>query len=125
MTEGEGVTGGSAREEGVGAGSAAPAPAADPVTSSSSANLPAAPQEVEPYVRVDGRKIESALLALRHLIVEVPLYLAAPGVDEARAERRKRLSQLDGYPLPPPRQSRAPVPVAPVGSPGAGQEAPM
>src|SRR5258707_15480472 len=100
MTEGQGVTAASAPEEGVRAGSVAPAPAADPVTSSSSANLPAAPQEVEPYVRVDGRKIESALLVLRHLIVEVPLHLAAPGVDEARTERRKLLSQIDDYLLP-------------------------
>src|SRR5260370_41424957 len=86
MTEGQGVTAASAPEEGVRAGSVAPAPAADPVTSSSSANLPAAPPEVEPYVRVDGRKIEAALLALPHLIVEGPLHLAAPGVDEARTE---------------------------------------
>src|SRR5258708_344587 len=121
MTEGQGVTAASAPEEGVRAGSAAPAPAADPVTSSSSANLPAAPQEVEPYVRVDGRKIESALLALRHLIVEVPLHLAAPGVDEARAERRKLLSQIDDYLLPRLRQSGAPVLVALVGSTGAGK----
>ncbi len=121
MTEGQGVTAASAPEEGVRAGSVAPAPAADPVTSSSSANLPAAPQEVEPYVRVDGRKIESALLALRHLIVEVPLHLAAPGVDEARAERRKLLSQIDDYLLPRLRQSGAPVLVALVGSTGAGK----
>ena len=46
-------------------------------------------EEVEPHVRVDGRRLESALLALRHLIVEVPLHLEAPGVDEARGERRK------------------------------------
>src|SRR5258708_6699116 len=121
MRGGQGGPAASAPEEGVRAGSAAPAPAADPVTSSSSANLPAAPQEVEPYVRVDGRKIESALLALRHLIVEVPLHLAAPGVDEARGERRKLLSQIDDYLLPRLRQSGAPVLVALVGSTGAGK----
>ena len=39
-------------------------------------------EEVEPHVRVDGRRLESALLALRHMVVEVPLHLEAPGVDE-------------------------------------------
>jgi energy-coupling factor transporter ATP-binding protein EcfA2 len=77
--------------------------------------------EVEPHVRVDGRRLESALLALRHLIVEVPLHLAAPGVDEARAERRKLLSQVDDYLLPRLRQSGAPILVALVGSTGAGK----
>ena len=72
-------------------------------------------------MRVDGRKLESALLALRHLIVEVPLHLEAPGVDEARAERRKLLSQIDDYLLPRLRQSGAPVLVALVGSTGAGK----
>ncbi len=77
--------------------------------------------EVEPHVRVDGRRLESALLALRHLIVEVPLHLEAPGVDEARAERRKLLSQVDDYLLPRLRQSGAPILVALVGSTGAGK----
>jgi energy-coupling factor transporter ATP-binding protein EcfA2 len=78
-------------------------------------------QEVEPHVRVDGRRLESALLALRHLIVEVPLHLEAPGVDEARGERRKLLSQVDDYLLPRLRQSGAPLLVALVGSTGAGK----
>ncbi len=77
--------------------------------------------EVEPHVRVDGRRLESALLALRHLIVEVPLHLEAPGIDEARAERRKLLSQIDDYLLPRLRQSGAPILVALVGSTGAGK----
>jgi energy-coupling factor transporter ATP-binding protein EcfA2 len=77
--------------------------------------------EVEPHVRIDGRKLESALLALRHLIVEVPLHLEAPGIDEARAERRKLLSQIDDYLLPRLRQSGAPILVALVGSTGAGK----
>jgi hypothetical protein len=77
--------------------------------------------EVEPHVRVDGRRLESALLALRHLIVEVPLHLEASGVDEARAERRKLLSQVDDYLLPRLRQSGAPILVALVGSTGAGK----
>jgi energy-coupling factor transporter ATP-binding protein EcfA2 len=78
-------------------------------------------EEVEPHVRVDGRRLESALLALRHLIVEVPLHLEAPGVDEARGERRKLLSQIDDYLLPRLRQSGAPILVALVGSTGAGK----
>jgi 50S ribosome-binding GTPase len=78
-------------------------------------------EEAELHVRVDGRKLESALLALRHPIVEVPLRLEAPGVPEARAERRKLLSQIDDYLLPRLRQSGAPVLVAVVGSTGAGK----
>ena len=77
--------------------------------------------EVEPHVRVDGRRLESALLALRHLIVEVPLHLEAPGIDEVRGERRKLLSQIDDYLLPRLRQSGAPILVALVGSTGAGK----
>src|SRR5579875_3206083 len=75
----------------------------------------------EPHVRVDARKLESALLALRHLVVEAPLQLEAPGVTEARAERRKVLSQIDDYLLPRLRQSGAPILVALVGSTGAGK----
>jgi energy-coupling factor transporter ATP-binding protein EcfA2 len=78
-------------------------------------------EEVEPHVRVDARRLESALLALRHVIVEVPLHLEAPGVGEARAERRKLLSQIDDYLLPRLRQTGAPVLVALVGSTGAGK----
>jgi energy-coupling factor transporter ATP-binding protein EcfA2 len=77
--------------------------------------------EDEPHARVDVRRLESALLALRHPIVEVPLRLEAPGVPEARAERRKLLSQIDDYLLPRVRQSGAPVLVAVVGSTGAGK----
>src|SRR5713226_8920808 len=77
--------------------------------------------EAEPYVRVDARRLESALLALRHPIVTVPLILEAPGVQEARAERRKLLSQIDDYLLPRLRQSGAPILVALVGSTGAGK----
>jgi len=82
---------------------------------------PAEYEEVEPHVRVDARKLESALLDLRHVIVEVPLHLEAPGVDEARTERRKLLSQIDDYLLPRLRQSGAPILVALVGSTGAGK----
>ncbi|HEU5419626.1 MAG TPA: GTPase [Streptosporangiaceae bacterium] len=75
----------------------------------------------EPYVKVDARRLENALLALRHPIVTVPLLLEAPGVAEARAERRKLLSQIDDYLLPRLRQSGAPILVALVGSTGAGK----
>jgi energy-coupling factor transporter ATP-binding protein EcfA2 len=150
MSEGQGVTAASTPREGAEPGRAAPAPSANPVTSASPASgpvaapaaaqpppaqaaqpaaaqaappaaAPAVPVEIEPHVRVDGRKLESALLTLRHLIVEVPLSLEAPGVEEARAERRKLLSQIDDYLLPRLRQSGAPVLVALVGSTGAGK----
>ncbi len=74
-----------------------------------------------PFARVDARKLEAALLGLRHPIVTVPLLLEAPGVAEARAERVKLLSQIDDYLLPRLRQSGAPILVALVGSTGAGK----
>jgi GTPase SAR1 family protein len=74
-----------------------------------------------PFARVDARKLEAALLGLRHPIVTVPLLLDAPGVAEARAERVKLLSQIDDYLLPRLRQSGAPILVALVGSTGAGK----
>src|ERR1019366_4527440 len=63
----------------------------------------------ESHVRVDARRLESALLMLRHPIVSVPMTLEAPGIEEARAERRKLLSQIDDYLLPRLRQSGAPI----------------
>jgi energy-coupling factor transporter ATP-binding protein EcfA2 len=75
----------------------------------------------EPYARVDARKLEAALLGLRKPVVSIPLPLQAPGVDEARAERLKLLSQIDDYLLPRLRQSGAPILVALVGSTGAGK----
>jgi hypothetical protein len=83
------------------------------------ADLAAPP--TEPYVKVDARRLESALLGLRHPVLSVPLDLEAPGVAEARAERRKLLSQIDDYLLPRLRQSGAPILVALVGSTGAGK----
>ena len=77
--------------------------------------------EIEPHVRVDGRLLESAILALRKPIVAASLPLEAPGVDEAREERRKLLSQIDDYLLPRLRESGAPILVALVGSTGAGK----
>jgi len=102
-----------------------PAPADSAPGAPSGADPPSAEQagaeDAELHARVDGRKLESALLALRHPIVEVPLRLEAPGAPEARAERRKLLSQIDDYLLPRLRQSGAPVLVAVVGSTGAGK----
>lgn len=123
MTEGEaqGVTSASALPGSAEAGIAAPASGAKPATISPDSAPATEPEEIEPHVRVDGRKLESALLALRHPIVEVTLDLQAPGVEEARAERRKLLSQIDDYLLPRLRQSGAPVLVALVGSTGAGK----
>ena len=75
----------------------------------------------EPFARVDARKLQAALLGLRHPIVTVPLLFQSPGVAEARAERVKLLSQIDDYLLPRLRQSGAPILVALVGSTGAGK----
>ena len=77
--------------------------------------------KIEPHVRVDGRLLQSAILALRKPIVAASLPLEAPGVDEARQERRKLLSQIDDYLLPRLRESGSPVLVALVGSTGAGK----
>src|SRR6516225_3477241 len=126
MTEGPGVTAASVPPGGADAGRAqpggtVPGPGAQPGAGAPPADNPGPAEEVEPHVRVDGRRLESALLALRHAIVEVPLSLEAPAVEEARAERRKLLGQIDDYLLPRLRQSGAPVLVALVGSTGAGK----
>ncbi len=120
MTEGQGVTAASAPRDDAGAG-AAHVPETGSAASVAPLGPGAAAQDAEPHVRVDGRKLESALLALRHQVVELPLFFAAPGIDEARAERRKLLSQIDDYLLPRLRQSAAPILVALVGSTGAGK----
>jgi hypothetical protein len=78
-------------------------------------------EDEEPFARVDARRLEAALLGLRHPIVTVPLVFESPGVTEARAERVKLLSQIDDYLLPRLRQSGAPILVALVGSTGAGK----
>jgi energy-coupling factor transporter ATP-binding protein EcfA2 len=82
---------------------------------------PAAQADEEPFARVDARRLEAALLGLRHPIVTVPLEFETPGVADARAERVKLLSQIDDYLLPRLRQSGAPILVALVGSTGAGK----
>ncbi len=111
-----------------GPGSAAGTPREDAATGRRPGDdTPAGPESpdpgapTEPYVKVDARRLEAALLGLRHPIVTVPLLLEAPGVAEARAERRKLLSQIDDYLLPRLRQSGAPILVALVGSTGAGK----
>jgi energy-coupling factor transporter ATP-binding protein EcfA2 len=86
-----------------------------------SAGPAAAAEDEEPFARVDARKLEAALLGLRHPIVTVPLVFDSPGVSAARAERVKLLSQIDDYLLPRLRQSGAPILVALVGSTGAGK----
>ncbi len=93
----------------------------DAAVGAASAVPPNDADQDEPFVRVDARKLETALLSLRHPIVTVPLILEAPGVTEARAERVKLLSQIDDYLLPRLRQSGAPILVALVGSTGAGK----
>jgi energy-coupling factor transporter ATP-binding protein EcfA2 len=75
----------------------------------------------EPPVRVNAKLIESAILALRKPIVAAELPLEAAGVEEARAERRKLLGQIDDYLLPRLRESGSPILVALVGSTGAGK----
>jgi energy-coupling factor transporter ATP-binding protein EcfA2 len=113
----------SPRQRGPGAARPVPAQASAPAEATPGSpppDDPAAPP-TEPYVKVDARRLESALLGLRHPVVTVPLDLQAPGAAEARAERRKLLSQIDDYLLPRLRQSGAPILVALVGSTGAGK----
>src|SRR5262249_21731832 len=112
-----------------------PRPAPPPPAPSSSAAAPRVPTiprdgpgpggsagpPAEPSVRVNAKLIESAILALRKPIVAAHLPLEAPGVEEARAERRKLLGQIDDYLLPRLRESGSPVLVALVGSTGAGK----
>src|ERR1700728_3717087 len=117
MSEGPGVT----------ASSVPPGRMPRSITNPRIDGAPAGPQSpdpgapTEPYVKVDAGRLEAALLSLRHPIVTVPLLLQATGVEEARAERRKLLSQIDDYLLPRLRQSGAPLLVALVGSTGAGK----
>ncbi len=122
MTEGQSVAAAAAREQGAGAGLPdAPAhrpPGATP-PGADAGGPPGPPGEAS--VRVNAKLIESAILALRKPVVAAQLPLEAPGVDEARAERRKLLSQIDDYLLPRLRESGSPVLVALVGSTGAGK----
>jgi energy-coupling factor transporter ATP-binding protein EcfA2 len=113
------------------AGAVTPPDAAAPETAPQEAvpSQPAPPAEGGPGsgpetdfdVQVNARHLESAILALRQPIVAAPLLLEVPGVEEARSERRKLLSQIDDYLLPRLRESGSPVLVALVGSTGAGK----
>src|SRR5215469_9480540 len=76
---------------------------------------------VEPHVRVDARKLESALIEVRNAIRRMPLLLEFQGIDAVRAERKQLLNQIDDYLLPRLRQSGAPILIAMVGSTGAGK----
>jgi 50S ribosome-binding GTPase len=75
----------------------------------------------EQHVRVDARKLESALLDLRDAVGRTQLLLDFPGIEAARAERQQVISQVDDYLLPRLRQSGAPILIAMVGSTGAGK----
>ncbi|HYB88460.1 MAG TPA: GTPase [Streptosporangiaceae bacterium] len=142
MTEGQGATAAAAREQGAGNGApagppppaAAPPPASPPPPALSPHRFapppPARPARArrwsigpaaEPAARVNARLIESAILALRKPIVAAQLPLEAPGIEEARTERRKLLGQIDDYLLPRLRESASPILVALVGSTGAGK----
>jgi hypothetical protein len=128
MTEGPGRTAASAPQGANAGGAARPDAAATPgrgseLSGRNAAQQPrqaAAPEPAAPR-RVDAGRLEAALLEVRHQILDAPLFLEAPGADEARAERRKLLSQIDDYLLPRLRESGSPVLVALVGSTGAGK----
>jgi energy-coupling factor transporter ATP-binding protein EcfA2 len=128
MTEGQGLAAASARAAGTDAVSAADPvlpgqpPAAPPGPGPAAAG-PVIPEggEAGRHRRVDARQLEAALLTLRRRIVDVNLVYETKGVEAARAERRKLLSQIDDYLLPRIRQSEAPILVALVGSTGAGK----
>lgn len=75
----------------------------------------------EAHVRVDARKLESALIKLRDAVGRLQLQLEYPGIETARAERHEVISQIEDYLLPRLRQSGAPVLIAMVGSTGAGK----
>src|SRR5258708_30306331 len=104
---------------------AAPAPA--PWDSADAATrVPARPSAdtgsgaaAEPHARVDGRKLETALLQLRDAAGRTQLILDCPGVEEARAGRQHVISQVEVYLLPPLHQSRAPILIALVRPDGA------
>lgn len=80
-----------------------------------------AEQAAEPHVRIDARKLESALLKVRDAVGRLQLLLDHPGIEAVRAERQQVISQVDDYLLPRLRQSGAPILIAMVGSTGAGK----
>lgn len=80
-----------------------------------------ADESAGPHVRVDARKLESALIDLRNVVRRLAFLLEAPGIDEVRAEQHQMLSQIDDYLVPRLRHSGAPILIALVGSTGAGK----
>ena len=112
-----------------GADDAAPAPARPPApprpprAKAASAGRSGAPPEAadEPHARVDARKLEAALLELRDAAGRAQMLLDFPGIEAARAERQRLISQVEDYLLPRLRQSGAPILIAMVGSTGAGK----
>jgi len=98
---------------------AAPEAAREPAVGH--AGLHPTTESVRDAGRVDAREIEEALLTLRERIAAAPLLLDAPGVAQARAERKKLLSQIDDYLLPRLHRPAGPILVALVGSTGAGK----
>jgi hypothetical protein len=82
---------------------------------------PGPDDEIEPHVRVDGRMLEAAILALRKPLVAASMPLKTRSVEQTRAGRHTLLSQIDDYLLPRLRESGAPILVALVGSTGAGK----
>src|SRR5215831_14281558 len=140
MTEGQSVTAAAARGQGAGSGTpAAPglaAPAggdhrlAPPPPARSSAATPrvptvsgggAGPQEGTGPQGGAGSRGGTGPPAEPSVRVNAQLPLEAAGAEEARAERRKLLGQIDDYLLPRLRESGSPVLVALVGSTGAGK----
>jgi 50S ribosome-binding GTPase len=75
----------------------------------------------EPHVRIDARRLESALLEVRDAVGRLQLLLDCPGIEAVRAERQQVISQVDDYLLPRLRQSGAPILIAMAGSTGAGK----
>ena len=106
-------------------GAARPPAAAPPPGAGAAAARPDRPRDgesgSEPHVRVDARKLESALLRVRDAVGRMQLLLDYPGIEAARAERQQVISQVDDYLLPRLRQSGSPILIAMVGSTGAGK----
>ena len=50
------------------------------------------PDAAEPHVRIDARKLESALLEVRDAVGRTQLLLDFPGIEAARAERQQLIS---------------------------------
>ena len=122
-TAGSGAAGTGA--EGTGRPAAAVPPAVAVPPAADGAIPPQAPLDgengAEPHVRIDARKLESALLTVREAVGRMQLLLDYPGIEAVRAERQQVISQVDDYLLPRLRQSGAPILIAMVGSTGAGK----